>query len=235
MKRELREVLRQLEDLERALRDEEMRVLSLGREIKELSSRLDRLDGEKREAEHQAMTSRHLLQQLDSEMTRVGERLSVAQLELQRLAPNAPSRKAFFAPGSRKSKFWNCSACNSNSRSRSAQESLSRSASAPRGVCPDDLSARGPRRHSGRAPSFGSSRFSNGLNRYSRKWDQRVHAFGLANRSGGAEKLQREDRKRAVRREHAADLEAERNAGQTREGLLQFETEQLRARLTGNR
>src|SRR4029077_1718807 len=37
MKRELREVLRQLEDLERALRDEEMRVLTLGREIQDLS------------------------------------------------------------------------------------------------------------------------------------------------------------------------------------------------------
>ena len=46
MKRELREVLRQLEDLERALRDEEMRVLTLGREIKDLTSLLDRLDGE---------------------------------------------------------------------------------------------------------------------------------------------------------------------------------------------
>ena len=57
MKRELRDVLRQLEDLERALR-EEMRVLTLGREIKELSSLLDRLDGEKREAEHQAMAQR---------------------------------------------------------------------------------------------------------------------------------------------------------------------------------
>ncbi|MGZ4824058.1 MAG: chromosome segregation SMC family protein, partial [Terriglobales bacterium] len=86
MKRDLREVLRQLEDLERALRDEEMRVLTLGREIKDLSSLLDRLDGEKREAEHQAMTSGHMLQQLDSEMTRVSERLSVSQLELQRLA-----------------------------------------------------------------------------------------------------------------------------------------------------
>ncbi len=86
MKRELREVLRQLEDLERALRDEEMRVLTLGREIKDLTSLLERLDGEKREAEHQAMTSGHMLQQLDSEMTRVSERLSVSQLELQRLA-----------------------------------------------------------------------------------------------------------------------------------------------------
>src|SRR5437764_13785156 len=86
MKRELREVLRQLDDLERALRDEEMRVLTLDREIKDLSSLLERLDGEKRDAELQAMTSGHMLQQLESEMTRVGERLNVSQLELRRLA-----------------------------------------------------------------------------------------------------------------------------------------------------
>ena len=77
MKRELREVLRQLDDLERALREEEMRVMTLGREIKEYSALLDRLEGEKREAENQVMTSRHMLQQLDSEMSRVGERLQV--------------------------------------------------------------------------------------------------------------------------------------------------------------
>ena len=71
MKRELRDVLRQLEELEQALRDEEMRVLTLGREIKELTSLLDRLEGEKREAEKQAMTSGHMLQQLDAEMARV--------------------------------------------------------------------------------------------------------------------------------------------------------------------
>src|SRR6266852_7751278 len=86
MKRELREVLRQLEDLERALQQEEMRVLTLGREIKDFTSLLDRLDGEKREAEHQSMTSGNMLQQLDSEMARVSERLGVSQLELQRLA-----------------------------------------------------------------------------------------------------------------------------------------------------
>jgi len=56
MKRELRDVLRQLEDLERALRDEEMRV-SRWAGIKEFSSLLERLEGEKREAEHQSMTS----------------------------------------------------------------------------------------------------------------------------------------------------------------------------------
>src|SRR6202007_321888 len=85
MKRELREVLRQLEDLERALREEEMRVLTLGREIKDYSSLLERLEGEKREAEHQSMTSGHMLQQLDSEMSRVSERMHISQAEMQRL------------------------------------------------------------------------------------------------------------------------------------------------------
>jgi hypothetical protein len=53
---------------------------------------------------------------------------------------------------------------------------------------------------------------------------------------GLADRIRRR-RKAAARTEneqlaqHAADLEAERNAAQAREGLLQFETEQLRARL----
>ncbi len=94
MKRELREVMRQLEDLERALREEEMRVLTLSREIKELSSLLERLDGEKREAEHQAMTSGHMLQQLDSEMARISERLNVSQMELRRLAAERADQEA---------------------------------------------------------------------------------------------------------------------------------------------
>jgi chromosome segregation protein len=86
MKRELRELLRMLEELERALRDGEARVLMLGREIKEFTSLLDRLESEKREAEKQAMTSGHMLRQLDAEMGRVSERLRVSHSELQRLA-----------------------------------------------------------------------------------------------------------------------------------------------------
>ncbi len=58
MKRELRDVLRLLEELERALREKEMLALTLGREIKETASLLDRLEDEKREAEKQAMTLR---------------------------------------------------------------------------------------------------------------------------------------------------------------------------------
>jgi chromosome segregation protein len=85
MKRELRDVMRLLGELEDTLRGEELRVLTLGREIKELTSLLDRLEGEKREAEKQGMTSGHLLQQLDSEMERASERLHTCRQELQRL------------------------------------------------------------------------------------------------------------------------------------------------------
>src|SRR5208282_5526104 len=94
MKRELRDVLRLLGDLESTMRNEELRVLTLAREIKELASRLDRLETEKREAEKQAMTSGHMLQQLDSEMVRVGERLSTCRQEIQRLASERSEQEA---------------------------------------------------------------------------------------------------------------------------------------------
>ena len=48
--------------------------------------------------------------------------------------------------------------------------------------------------------------------------------------AAAAEKLQRENENQQLEQQ-AADLDAERNASQAREGLLQFETEQIRARL----
>ncbi|HEX8894962.1 MAG TPA: chromosome segregation protein SMC, partial [Terriglobales bacterium] len=85
MKRELREVLRQAADVERAMAAEQTRVAALTREIYELTSFSQRLEDDKREAERQAMTSGHTLQQLESEMSRVRERLSTYERESQRL------------------------------------------------------------------------------------------------------------------------------------------------------
>src|SRR5260370_20015397 len=48
MKRELREGTRQLEDLERALRDGEMLLPTWGRELQDLSSPLERLEADTR-------------------------------------------------------------------------------------------------------------------------------------------------------------------------------------------
>src|SRR5205823_1933241 len=86
MKRELRDVLRLLAELEDVLRNEETRVLKLGHEIKELTSLLDRLEADKRQSETQDMTSGHALRQLDTEMTRVRERCEICESELARLS-----------------------------------------------------------------------------------------------------------------------------------------------------
>ena len=93
MKRELRDVLRLVGELEQALRHEETRVLGLGREIKDLTSLLERLEADKRESEKHAMTSGHALRQLDSEMARVRERCNICERELARLAADRATQE----------------------------------------------------------------------------------------------------------------------------------------------
>ena len=95
MKRELREVQRQMNELEIALREKETRVLQLGRDITELTGLLDHLESERREAEKQAITSGHSLRQLDSEMSRIRERLTHYERELQRLDGEKQDRERF--------------------------------------------------------------------------------------------------------------------------------------------
>jgi chromosome segregation protein len=230
MKRELREVLRQLEDLERALRNEEMRVLTLGREIKDFASLLDRLENEKREAEHQAMTSGHMLQQLDSEMTRVGERLNVSRQELQRLAAERAKQENVIV--ARHSEIATIEEHRFRLEQQIAygQESLT--------------ALRQRREEATQTTSQHASRVATLEERHRSaatvlqrieslfaEMGERVHTLASQIEAAAAEKLQRESENEQLE-QHAADLEAERNAAQLREGLLQFETEQLRARLT---
>jgi chromosome segregation protein len=230
MKRELREVLRQLEELERALRDEEMRVLTVGREIKDLTSLLERLDGEKREAEHQAMTSGHMLQQLESEMTRVGERLSVSQLELQRLAAERAEQEGVLCARQSEIEILELQRIELEQQIAAAQESLTALRQRR------EESAQTSSQHAARVATLeerhrSASAVLQRIESLFAEMGDRVHALASQIEAAAAEKLQREmENEKLI--EHASDLEAERNAAQTREGLLQFETEQLRARLT---
>ena len=229
MKRELREVLRQLDELERALRDEEGRVLTLGREIKELTSLLERLDGEKREAENQAMTSRHMLQQLDSEMTRVSERLKVSQLELGRLAAERAEQEGILCARQSEIEVVEMRRAELEQQLAAAQESLTALRQKR------EESAQTTSQHAARVATL-EERHRSAASILQRieslfvEMGERIHALSSQIEGAAAEKLQRES-ENAQLAQSAADLEAERNAAQTREGLLQFETEQLRARL----
>jgi chromosome segregation protein len=230
MKRELRDVLRQLEDLDRAVREEETRILTLAREIKESTSLLDRLESEKREAEHQALTSGHMLQQLDSEIVRIGERRNVAQLELQRLAAERSEQQAVVSARQSEIAALEEQRLQIEQQIASAQESLAvlrqrREESAQTSSQRAARVATLEERHRSAAAvlqRIESSFF---------ELEQRLQSLASQIESAAAEKLQRETENGELAT-RVSDLEAERNAAQTREGLLQFETEQLRARLT---
>ena len=230
MKRELREVLRQLEDLERALREEETRVLTLGHEIKDLSSLLDRLEGEKREAEHQALTSGHMLQQLDSEMARVSERLQVSQLELRRLAAERAEQVGILCARQSEIEVLELQRNQLEQQIAAAQESLAALRQRR------EQAAQTTSQHAARVATL-EERHRSAAGVLQRieglfaEMGERVHALASQIEAAAVEKLQRETENEQLAQQ-ATDLEAERNAAQTREGLLQFETEQLRAHLS---
>jgi len=229
MKRELREAMRQVEELERALRDEETRVMTLGREIKELTSLLERLEGEKREAEHQAMTSGHMLRQLESEMARVSERLNVAQMELSRLAAERAEQEGILCARQSDIEALELKRLEVEQQMAAAQTKL--------------VVLRQRREESAQTTSQHAARVATLEERHRSaaavlqrieslfvEMDERVHALTSQIEGAAAEKLQRES-ENAQLAQQSEDLEAERNASQAREGLLQFESEQLRARL----
>jgi chromosome segregation protein len=229
MKRELREVLRLLEELERSLRDEELRVTSLAREIKEFTSLLDRLEADKREADKHAMTSGHMLQQLDAEMNRVSERVHIDMSELQRLSAERAAQQEMIA--ARQSGIAECD----QKRALLEQEmSVGQDRLAmlrqQREVAAQGASERAARvaaleeRH--RAAAGVVDRIAALVS----EMRERAEALRTQIDSSETEKQQRETENIALASQ-LVDLEAERNAGEVRDGLLQFESEQIRARL----
>ncbi|HSE49874.1 MAG TPA: chromosome segregation protein SMC [Terriglobales bacterium] len=95
MKRELREVEKQLDNLERAVREDELKVATLGKEIAELTSLLDHLEEERRQAEKLALTSGHSLEQMSGDLSKTEQRLVTYRAELSRVEADRAERQAF--------------------------------------------------------------------------------------------------------------------------------------------
>ena len=229
MKRELRDVLRMLADLEEALRTEEHRVLILGREINQLTSLLDRLETEKREAEKQAMQSGHMLKQLDSEMSRVSERLYVAKHEMQQLSAERAEQERCIS--GRQSELAALEI------RRMELEQLTASAQASLATLRErrDAAAQDASQHMARVATLeerhrAASAVLQRIESLVKEMYDRQQALQTQHDASLAEKLQRENENEQLAEESIA-LEAERNAVEVREGLLQFESEQVRARL----
>jgi len=229
MKRELRDVMRLLNELESALRNDELRVLTLGREIKELSSRLDRLETEKREAEKQAMTSGHMLRQLDTEMSRVGERLNTCRHEIHRLASERAEQDALIT--SRQTELT------ALQQRREELEALAATANEELAGMRErrDSAAQNASQHLARVATLEERHRSatavlEKIEALVADMGARADSLQSQIESSAVERLQRETENQYIV-EQLAELEAERNTTEARDGLLQFESDQVRARL----
>ena len=97
MKRELRDVQRQIDELTGRLAAQEQTVSRLGGEIQELMTLLDKLEAERRDSEQKVMTSGHSLRQLEGEMARVRERMTGYERDLQRVESERGERQQFIS------------------------------------------------------------------------------------------------------------------------------------------
>jgi len=230
MKRELRDVLRLVGELELALRNEEMKVLILGREIKDHASLLDRLEHEKREAENQAMSSGHLLKQLDAELARVSERAYTCELEIQRLGSERSEQNELIA--ARQTELGTV-----EQRQHELEQSVA-AAQVHLGELRErrDVAAQNASQHMAqvatleerhRAAAAVLQRFESLVS----EMRERLILLRTQMEAAFAELLQRAHENQLLAQQ-LIDFEAEKNASETRDGLLQSEMEQVRARLS---
>jgi chromosome segregation protein len=229
MKRELRDVLRLMGELEQALRNEETRVLTLGREIKELTSLLERLEGDKREAEKQVMTSGHALRQLDNEMSRVRERCTICERELARLASERAAQEDIVRQKQEGIAAAEAQRVELEQLAAAAQEQLTllRENRNQTALTESERKANVAalqERH--RSAASGLQRIEHLVN----EMNERVTSLLAQIEAAANEKSQREMDNLAIASK-LIDLDAERNACEARAGLLQVESDGVRSRL----
>jgi len=229
MKRELRDVMRLLEELERALRETEMLALTLGREIKDHTSLLDRLEDEKREAEKQAMTSGHLLKQLDGEMSRVHERIAVSERELQRLVAERQEQEGLIQSRQAELASIEEGRILFEQQLAAGQDRLTvlrtqrDTAAETTSQCAARVATLEERHRS-------ATTLLQRIETLVGEMRERAVVLQSQMESATAEMTQRQNENTELAAQ-LIEFEAERNAGEAREGLLHLESEQVRARL----
>ena len=229
MKRDLRDVLRLLEELERALREKELRVVALSREIKDLTSLLDRLEEEKREAEKQAMTSGHMLSQLNTELGRVRDRLDVAERELRRLSGERQEQENLATERQAELTAIEGRRAELELQTTDGQERLA-GLRMRRDSAADVASQRASRVAALEERHRAASTLVERIETLVAEMRERAQSL-QAQMESAAEEIAQRQAENLQLAEQLATLETERNAGEARDGLLQFESEQVRARL----
>ncbi len=229
MKRDLREVQRQIEELGHRLTAQEELVAQLGSEIRALSSLLEQLEAERRDSEQKVMTSSHSLRQLESEMARVRERIAGYERELLRVAGERQSREAFIAErqhelAQQEEKRQQLEAQMSAAQEHVAELRLSRDAAAQ--AASEVMARVAGLEERRRAAAASLARIQSMV----AEVNQRVNSLRSQLEGAAAEKAQREQENESLASK-LVEWQSEREQTQAREQQLAAESEQVRARL----
>ncbi len=229
MKRELRDVLKLIGELERDIHSETSRIQNLTHEIHDLTGLLTQLEGELREADKQAMTHGHALQQMESEISRTEQRVSGYRSEMDRVHAQRSEKQAAIE-----------SLRESLAQHETQREQAEQSAAA---LQMELVSLRAARESAGHAVAEISAKVATLEERHrsaaasmqrietlTAEVASRVESLRTQIASSNAEKEQRETENVQIA-ERLVALAAEREAAQLRGTELHTESEQLRQRL----
>ena len=229
MKRDLREVQRQFEELARTLAAQEQSVARLGGEIQALTALLDNLENERRDSDQKVMTSGHSLRQLEGEMARVRDRITGYERELQRVAGERQSREAFIAERRQELEEQEAKRVQLEAQMSAAQEHVAelRMARDTAAQAASEVMARvAGLEERRRAAAASLARIQSMV----AEVNQRVNSLHSQLEGAAAEKTQREQENELLASK-LVEWQSEHELAQAREQELALESEQLRGRL----
>ena len=175
------------------------------------------------------MTSGHLLQQLESEMSRVRERIAISEGELQRLQAERQEQESLMA--SRQAELTTIEEARAQFETQLAagQDRLAALRS-QRDAAAETTSQRAARVATLEERHRSATTLLQRIETLVAEMRERAGALQAQRESASAEIAQRQNENVQLA-EQFVQFDAERNAGEAREGLLQLESEQVRARL----
>ncbi|HTC79385.1 MAG TPA: hypothetical protein VK657_12280, partial [Terriglobales bacterium] len=167
-----------------------------------------------------------MLQQLETEMARVNERLSTSRQELQRLAAERTEQQQLINARQGEIAIVGERRLDLERQMTAGQERVV-SLRERRDIAAQNSSHHGARVAALEERHRSAAAVTERIESLVSEMHERVNALRTQVESAASEKLQRETENQELAT-HLADLEAERNAGEARDGLLQFESEQVR-------
>jgi chromosome segregation protein len=229
LKRELREVARQLEVMEKTLGAEEHRAARLARQLSELDHQLGKLEQQRLDAEKQALTSAHVLDQLASELERNRERRETLSREWEQVKEASAEKQAFLVAKQAEAGTHEKQRAELDTQHTSAQESLG-ALKAARDAAAQTAAEVGARLAALAAQRTAAAAALQRIETLAS--DARMRIDGLKSRLAAAadEKNQRQQENLQIA-ERLQTLEAERAAAQARGAELQAESDELRTKL----